>query len=246
MVPDEEYPNATIIDFPKLFAELSAELGAVRRVGLVGAGRMPAECHQQIVDGFTGVELVDITSDYVQLRYDKSPWEREQIRAAFALADAAYDAMKAAVKPGVSEIQVAAAGEYAVRSRGASGFGFSAIVGSGVRTNAVVPTASSKPLAAGELVMIGIAPKVRGYAGVVGDALPVSGQYSPRQQDCMQVSQGCVPADQGATLARQNRQGNRRPGPGVFREARIVEVSRVPVRSYDRPARGRGPVFRPA
>ena len=185
MVPDEEYPNATIIDFPKLFAELNAELGTVRRVGLVGAGRMPAECYKQIVDGFTGVELVDITSDYVELRYDKSAWEREQIRAAFALADVAYEAMKAEIKPGVSEIQVAAAGEYAVRSRGANGFGFSAIVGSGARSNAVVPTASSKPLAPGELVMIGIAPKVRGYAGVVGDALPVSGQYSARQQDCV-------------------------------------------------------------
>ncbi len=144
MVPDEEYPNATIIDFPKLFAELNAELGSVRRVGLVGAGRMPAECYRQIVDGFTGVELVDITADYVQLRYDKSAWEREQIRAAFALADFAYDAMKAQVKPGVSEIEVAAAGEYAARSRGASGFGFSAIVGSGARSNAVVPTASRR------------------------------------------------------------------------------------------------------
>ena len=71
--------------------------------------------------------------------------------------------MKAEIKPGTSEIQVAAAGEHAVRSRGASGFGFSAIVGSGVRSNAVVPTASSKPLADGELVMIGLAPKVRGY-----------------------------------------------------------------------------------
>jgi len=186
MVPDEEYPNATIIDFPKLFAELNAEMGSVRRVGLVGAGRMPAECYQQVVDGFTGVELIDITSDYVQLRYDKSEWERKQIRAAFALADFAYDAMKAQVKAGSSEIQVAAAGEYAVRSRGASGFGFSAIVGSGVRSNAVVPTASSKPLQAGELVMIGIAPKVSGYAGVVGDALPVSGSYSERQRVCMQ------------------------------------------------------------
>ena len=67
MVPDEEYPNATIIDFPKLFAELNAELGSVRRVGLVGAGRMPAECYKQIVGGFTGVELVDIT---VGLRAD--------------------------------------------------------------------------------------------------------------------------------------------------------------------------------
>jgi Xaa-Pro aminopeptidase len=186
MVPDEEYPNAAIIDFPKLFAELNVELGNVRRVGLVGAGRMPAECYQQIVEGFTGVELVDITSDYVRLRYAKSEWERRQIRAAFALADFAYEAMKAAVTPGVSEIQVAAAGEYAARSRGASGFGFSAIVGSGPRSNAVVPTASSKPLQAGEMVMIGIAPKVCGYAGVVGDALPVSGQCSESQKLCMQ------------------------------------------------------------
>jgi Xaa-Pro aminopeptidase len=185
MVPDEEYPNATIIDFPKLFAELNAELGSVRRVGLVGAGRMPAECYKQIVDGFTGVELVDITSDYVQLRYDKSAWERQQIRAAFALADFAYDAMKAQVKAGSTEIQVAAAGEFAARSRGASGFGFSAIVGSGVRSNAVVPTASSKPLQPGELVMVGIAPKVCGYAGVVGNALPVSGSYSKSQELCM-------------------------------------------------------------
>jgi Xaa-Pro aminopeptidase len=185
MVPDEEYPNATISSFPKLFAELNAELGSVRRVGLVGAGRMPADCYKQIVEGFTGVDLVDITSDYVELRYDKSEWERKQIRAAFALADHAYDAMKGQVKPGSSEIQVAAAGEFAVRSRGASGFGFSAIVGSGVRSNAVVPTASSKQLQPGELVMIGIAPKVAGYAGVVGDALPVSGSYSDRQKVCM-------------------------------------------------------------
>jgi Xaa-Pro aminopeptidase len=115
----------------------------------------------------------------------KSPWEREQIRAAFNLADFAYEAMKSKIKPGISEIEVAAAGEFAVRSRSASGFGFSTIVGSGKRSNAVVPTASSKILKDDELVMIGIAPKVNGYAGVVGDAIPVSGQYTQRQLDCM-------------------------------------------------------------
>lgn len=185
MVPDEEYPNATIIDFPQLFAELNGELGSVSRVGMVGAGRMPADCYQQIVDGFTGVELIDITADYVQLRFSKSPWEREQIRAAFQLADFAYDAMKEATKEGESEIQIAATGEYAVRSRGASGFGFSTIVGSGERSDGVVPTASPKILVDGEMVMIGIAPKMAGYAGVVGDSLPVSGSYTGRQQECI-------------------------------------------------------------
>ncbi|MBU0477166.1 Xaa-Pro peptidase family protein [bacterium] len=185
MVPDEEYPNATIIDFPTLFKELNSKLGTVKRVGLVGAGRMPADCHRQIVDGFKGVELVDITQDFVELRYIKSSWELEQIRQAFKLADFCYDAMKEKIVPGVSEIEVAAEGEYVARSRGASGFGFSAIVGSGERSNAVVPTASSKALEIGELVMLGISPKVRGYAGVVGDVLPVSGVYSKKQKECL-------------------------------------------------------------
>jgi Xaa-Pro aminopeptidase len=185
MVPDEEYPNATIIDFPQLFTELNKELGSVRRVGLVGAGRMPADCYRQVVDGFSGVELVDISTEFLQLRVDKSEWEREQIRSAFALADFAYDAMKASVVPGITEIEIAAAGEHAVRSRGASGFGFSTIVGSGNRSNAVVPTASSKPLGKDDLVMIGIAPKVKGYAGVMGDTLPGNGRYTSNQQVCI-------------------------------------------------------------
>jgi len=185
MVPDEEYPNATIIDFPALFAELNKTLGKVKAIGLVGAGRMPAACYKGIVDGFADVKLVDITEDYVKLRYNKSAWEIEQIRAAFGLADHCYNAMKAKVAPGVSEIEIAAAGEYAARSRGASGFGFSAIVGSGARANAVVPTASSKKVQSGEMVMIGLAPKINGYAGVMGDALPVSGEYTARQKECM-------------------------------------------------------------
>jgi len=185
MVPDEEYPNARIIDFPALFEELRAMLGSVKRVGLVGGGRMPADCYAQITEGFGDVTLVDVTDDFVALRFVKSEWEREQIRAAFAIGDACYDAMKAKIAPGVTEIQVAAEGEYAARSRCASGFGFTAIVGSGARANAVVPTASAKPMQAGEMVMIGLAPKVSGYAGVIGDVLPVSGAYTDSQQECV-------------------------------------------------------------
>ncbi|MDD3694546.1 MAG: Xaa-Pro peptidase family protein [Lentisphaeria bacterium] len=185
MVPDEEYPAATIIDFPALFAELQKSLGSVKRVGLVGAEQMPQGCYRGIVEGFTGVELVDITEQFLALRHIKSDWEFEQIASAFQLADLCYDAMKDCIKPGVSEIEVAAAGEYAARKRGASGFGFSAIVGSGARANAVVPTASNKKLLAGETVMIGLAPKVNGYAGVIGDQLPVSGQCDAAQKECL-------------------------------------------------------------
>ncbi len=185
MVPDEEYPNATIIDFPALFAELNANSNKISRIGLVGAGRMPLDCYNGIAKGFAGVELVDITDDFLRLRYFKSTWEAEQIGKAFALADKACNAMKNAVKVGASEIEVAAAGEYAARSCGANSFGFSAIVGSGKRANAVVPTASSKKLADGELVMLGLSPKWQGYAGVFGDTVTANGVYTPRQKDCI-------------------------------------------------------------
>lgn len=33
--------------------------------------------------------------------------------------------------------------------------------------------------------MIGIAPRINGYAGVMGESLPVSGAYTQRQKDCV-------------------------------------------------------------
>jgi Xaa-Pro aminopeptidase len=184
MVPDEEYPNATIIDWPVVFRDISKK-GKVRRAGLVNGERMPMGIYRQVSEAFTGVELKEVTDEYVTLRYDKSPWEREQIRKAFQLTDLAIEAMRKSVGPNITEVEVAAAGEYAGRKAGASGFGFTAIVGSGPRSNAVVPTASNKVIRANEMVMLGISPKWKGYAGVAGDTVIACGKASPAQKECL-------------------------------------------------------------
>jgi Xaa-Pro aminopeptidase len=167
-----------------MFKELN-NVRPIRRAGIVGAGQMPMSVYRQIEENFKGVEMVDISDDYIRLRFMKSPWEIAQIRKAFELTDAAYDAMARAVKPGAHEYEVAAAGEYESRSRGANGFGFKAIVGSGKRANAVVPTAGDKVMEAGETVMLGIAPRWKGYSGVVGHTLPVSGKYTREQEEAV-------------------------------------------------------------
>lgn len=182
MVPDEEYPNATIISFNDLFQEISKDQ-KIRRVGMVGLDQMPVSVYRQILDSFAGVELVDMTDDFLQLRYHKSAWEREQARTAFGMAWQSYQKMAAAVHPGAREYEVAAAGEAIARQSGASSFAFKTIVGSGRRANAVVPTALDKEMLAGEMVMLGIAPRSKGYAGVIGHTLPVSGTYSPLQKE---------------------------------------------------------------
>jgi Xaa-Pro aminopeptidase len=183
MVPDEEYPNAKIDSFAALFDEISHGK-KLRRAGIVGADQMPVSVYRQVKENFTGVEIVDITDEFLKLRHIKSGWEIEQIRKAFLLADHAYDAMKEKVAADIKEYEVAAAGETAARIRGASGFAFKTIVGSGKRSNAVVPTAMDKVMTSGETVMLGISPRWNGYSSVFGDTLPVSGNFSHIQLEC--------------------------------------------------------------
>jgi Xaa-Pro aminopeptidase len=174
MVPDEEYPNATITSWPALFAEVSSGR-KVRRAGLIGTARVPIGVYNQIKEAFRGVQLVDITGRYEALRAMKSPWERRMIRKAFAMTDEALAAMQRKVRPGAREYEVAAEGEHAARKAGASGFGFTAIV---------VPTARDRKILKGEMVMLGIAPKCMGYAGVAGDTV-IAGKPSSKQKECL-------------------------------------------------------------
>ena len=184
MVPDEEYPLATIIGFPELFAELNKKF-PVKRVGLIGTNDMPYAVHQDLVKGFEGCDVVDLTDDYLKFRYVKSDWEVEQARKATMLCYKAYKAMAEKVKAGNREYEVAAAGEAVCRANGANSFAYQTIVGSGVRSNAVVPTATDKIMENGEMVMLGIAPRINGYAGTFGHTVPVSGEYTPEQRKCL-------------------------------------------------------------
>lgn len=184
MVPDEEYPLATIIGFPELFAELNQKF-PVKKVGLVGTTDMPYAVHQDLVNGFSGCEIIDLTDDYLKFRYVKSDWEVEQAKKATMLCYDAYKAMAEKVKAGAKEYEVAAAGEAVCRANGANSFAYQTIVGSGVRSNAVVPTATDKVMENGEMVMLGIAPRINGYAGTFGHTIPVSGEYTPEQKKCL-------------------------------------------------------------
>ena len=183
MVPDEEYPNATIIDFAELNAELKSEGTVLNRIGIVGTTTIPHQVYLDVQAGFKGAELVDITEEYENMRAYKSPWEVEQATKSVLLCDDAYDAMIKAIRPGAHEYEVAAAGEAVCRRGGANSFAYSTIVGSGARAKAVVPTATNKVMEDGELVMIGIAPRINGYAGTFGDTIPVNGEFTQRQKD---------------------------------------------------------------
>lgn len=185
MVPDEEYPNANILDFKKLYLEMKDRGLDLNKIGFVGTSTIPYLVYKEFSEGFNSSKIIDITDEYEKLRAYKSEWEREQILKSFELCDLAYDKMKSCIKPGVYEYEVAAAGEYICRMHGANSFAYSCIVGSGPRAKAVVPTATNKIMEDGELVMLGIAPRVNGYAGTYGDTIPINGKYTAKQKDLL-------------------------------------------------------------
>jgi Xaa-Pro aminopeptidase len=181
MVPDEEYPSAVIMSLGEVLREALAGQ-TLKRLGVVGLGVMPHALHEQLTDQLTGVELVDITEPYEQLRWRKSPAETEQIKAAFRIAARALRPMSDALITGNTEMQVCAAGEAMARSLGCTGWGYRTIVGSGPRAGSVVPTPTNRALREGELVMFSISPKMNGYASSVGDTTAVGGKLNDRQK----------------------------------------------------------------
>ena len=105
----------------------------------------------------------DCTHILSELRMVKEPEEIERIRAAAKVADIGIAAAVKAVKPGVTESQVAAAAEFAMREAGAEEF-WRTYVASGARTNIAHGLPTARKLEKGDLVMIDVHPIVNNYS----------------------------------------------------------------------------------
>jgi Xaa-Pro aminopeptidase len=113
-----------------------------------------------------GVTVKDCTHVMSQLRIVKDAREIELIGGAAKAADVGIAAAITAVKPGLTESQVAAEAEYAMRQAGAEGF-WRTYVASGPRTNIAHGLPTRRQLQEGDLVMIDLHPVVNNYSADV-------------------------------------------------------------------------------
>lgn len=110
-----------------------------------------------------GIVTKDCTHVLTQLRLVKSADEVARIAAAGRVAVAGMTAAAAALQPGLSESQVAAEAEYAMRQAGAYEF-WRTYVASGPRTNIAHGLPTLRKVEPGDLVMIDLHPIVDGYS----------------------------------------------------------------------------------
>ncbi|MFW9779594.1 MAG: M24 family metallopeptidase [Candidatus Heimdallarchaeota archaeon] len=112
------------------------------------------------------VTVQDCTNILSQLRLIKEPKEIALLRSAAKVADVGLKAAIEAVKIGLTESQIAAEGEYAMRQEGAEGF-WRSYVACGSRTGIAHGIPTNRRIQKGDLVVIDLHPIVENYSSDV-------------------------------------------------------------------------------
>ncbi|MCG7852003.1 MAG: Xaa-Pro peptidase family protein [Methanosarcinaceae archaeon] len=108
------------------------------------------------------VDVKDCTALMSELRLIKDDNEIIRLQVAARVADAGMEAAISSIKIGMTESQVAAEAEYAMRYAGAEDF-YKTYVASGPRTNIAHGIPTVRKLERGDLVTIDVHPVVNGY-----------------------------------------------------------------------------------
>jgi Xaa-Pro aminopeptidase len=110
--------------------------------------------YKTFVDKFVKTELIGIGSVVEELRSIKDVQEIEIINKAVQIADGAFAHVLSLIKPGITELDVAAELEYKMKKLGASGASFETIVASGIRSSMPHGIASEKKLELGDTITL--------------------------------------------------------------------------------------------
>jgi Xaa-Pro aminopeptidase len=119
--------------------------------------------YQKVKEVLPKAELVPTYNLVEELVAQKEPKELEKIRKAAEIVDEVFDEIVPQIKPGVSEMELAAEIEYRMKKKGASGSAFEPIVASGYRSALPHGRASNKKLKKGEFVTLDFGAVYDGY-----------------------------------------------------------------------------------
>jgi len=159
---DEDYPFSTVVPLREVVSEA---VGHAKRVGIAAKVHMSATLHEAVLAALPGAEFVQVDKDLEEIRGVKTPAEIEVIRYAYKIADIGMEAAINAIRPGVTEREVAAEAEYAMRKACCEGYGIDPMVASGENTMHIIARTSMRVLREGDVVCVTLAPRYEGYHG---------------------------------------------------------------------------------
>ena len=169
-LPGQEYPFVKLTDLSTAIRNILHEdsISTMRNVGVVGMDHMSHGIVKSIKGLFRNTDIFDAGPWLTQVRMVKSENEIAIIKGAYEIADAGIKACIDSIREGVTEHEIAAAGEFAMRRLGAEGTGMDTVVGSGPYSRPIIARTTDRRVQNGDLVAISIGPRFSGYHGQIG------------------------------------------------------------------------------
>jgi len=167
--------------------------GLRQAVTASGAARLGVEKERvtladlEQLEQLNGVELVPCAGLVEGLRASKDEDEVAAIREAAALAADALQSVVPFIRPGRSELEIAAELEGALRRRGSEWHPFQSIVASGPRSALPHARSTSRTVERGEWLVVDFGAQVRGYCSDITRTFVVGGRADDRQRAVYEV-----------------------------------------------------------
>lgn len=127
-------------------------------------------------------KLVPVGSILATLRRIKTEEEIEYLAKAESIGDTAFSEILKFIRPGITELEIAARLEYIMKTEGADNISFDSIVASGINSSMPHAMPSSKPVAEGDFLTMDFGCKYKGYCSDMTRTIVV-GHANDRQRN---------------------------------------------------------------
>ena len=168
----------------ELLAQLAGEY-RVSRMGFEDAAVTYQE-YEKLRKALPEQELIPLGGLLDSLRAVKTEEELKLIRRAESIGDLAFAKILEVLKPGISELEVAAELEYQMKRAGAEGLSFDTIVASGFHSSMPHAVPTEKKLEPGDFVTMDFGCRYRGYCSDMTRTV-VIGKASQEQKKIYQT-----------------------------------------------------------
>lgn len=140
-----------------------------------------------IREGYAGVTITNALPILTDLRLVKSPYEQRMLARALDISGEAQRAGMRVARPGAHEYEVKAAVEAVHVAKGAVGWSFPSIVGSGPNTTILHNPHADRRIQDGDLVLVDAAANYEYLAADLTRTYPASGRFTPVQREIYEL-----------------------------------------------------------
>lgn len=181
---DEDYPFSVVVPLKEIIKKYIPD--GPKKVGFAPKVHMGAAIYEAMLSTCSPAEIIEVDKLIEPMRGIKSETEIAVIRKAYEIAELGMRTAINAVKPGITERELAAEAEYAMRRAGAEGYGIDPIIASGPNVKHILARTTNRVIEENDAVVITLAPRYEGYHGAIARTI-LLGNPKPEIKEAVQA-----------------------------------------------------------